>query len=162
MSAKPTYEEMVGKACATVGNKYMSRASIKAFLKEHHGYTDSAMAKNALKKALVKFERKGDSYRVSKDMKLSGKAALKLAAAKVKAAQKKRAIAEKTKAKKLALQAKKQAAKQKALAKKEAMNAKKQALKEKLASKKAAAKAKKALKKPASRKSVKKTAAKKK
>ena len=73
MASKRTYEEMVTKACATAGNKFMSRVSIKAFLKEHHGYTDSAMAKNDLKKALLKFERKGDSYRISKTMKEAGR-----------------------------------------------------------------------------------------
>ena len=152
MASKPTYEEMVTKACASAGNKFMSRVSIKAFLKEHHGYTDSAMAKNALKKALLKFERKGDSYRISKAMKEAGQTALKKAAAKAKAAEKKAALAEKAKAQKAALQAKKQAAKEKALAKKAAQKAKAIALKEKLAAKKASLKAKKASKKSVARK----------
>ena len=162
MTTKMTFEQMVTKACETVGNKFMSRSAIKGFLKENFGYSDSAMAKNALKKALAKFEKKGDSFRVSKAQKSSGVDAAKKAAAKAKLAEKKRIAAEKAKAKKLAAQVKKAAAKEKLAAKKAAKKAALQAKKEKAAAKKAAAKAKKASKpKKVVKKAVKKTTKKK-
>ena len=131
MTEKMTYEQMVAKACESAGGKFMSRAQIKSFLTANFGYVNSAMAKNALKKALTKFERKGDSFRVSKE------------AAKVKAAAQKAKIAEKKAAAKAKLSAKKALAKEKAAQKKEKLAAKKAALKEKLAAKKAKLAAKK-------------------
>ena len=100
MTEKMTYEQMVAKACESAGGKFMSRAQIKSFLTANFGYVNSAMAKNALKKALTKFERKGDSFRVSKE------------AAKVKAAAQKAKIAEKKAAAKAKLSAKKALAKE--------------------------------------------------
>ena len=139
MTTKMTFEQMVTKACETVGNKFMSRSAIKGFLKENFGYSDSAMAKNALKKALAKFEKKGDSFRVSKVQKSAGADAAKKAAAKAKIAEKKRIMAEKAKAKKLAAQVKKAALKEKLAAKKAAAKAKLLAKKEKAAEKKSEA-----------------------
>ena len=90
MAEKMTYEQMVEKACETLGGKFMSRAQIKTYLTKNFGYVNSAIAKNALKKALAKFEKKGDSFRVSKAMKE------KKAGANKKAAQKAAAEAKKT------------------------------------------------------------------
>ena len=117
MTEKMTYEQMVQKACESVGGKFLSRAQIKSFLTANFGYVDSAMAKNALKRALTKFERKGDSFRVSKEA-----AKAKAAAAKVLKAEKKAAMAAK-------LAAKKTLAKEKAVQKREKIAARKAALK---------------------------------
>ena len=64
-----TYEQQVWNACEALGPKFCSRPQIKTFLKENFGFNDSAMAKFHLKKALAKFERKGDSYRITKEMR---------------------------------------------------------------------------------------------
>ena len=100
----------------------MSRAMIKTYLTKNFGYVDNNSAKVHLKKALAKFERKGDSFRVSKAMKQKGAAADKAKAQKAKAAEKKRAAAEKkraaTSAKKEKLAAKKAAAKERVAKKK--------------------------------------------
>ena len=66
MVAKMTWEEMVEAACDSNGNKWMSRQAIKGFLTKNHGYDDSPKCKANLKKALVKFEKKGDSYKKKK------------------------------------------------------------------------------------------------
>ena len=156
---KMTYEDMITQACASMGGKFMSRAMIKTYLTKNFGYVDSAMAKNHLKKALAKFERKGDSFRVSKAMKQKGAVAEKKKLAMEKAAAKKAAQKQKAAAKKAALAAKKQAKKTIVAAKKAAAAAKKKALKEKRAAQKAAKKSKKAAKK--TKKVVKKKTAKK-
>ena len=72
-----TYEDMITQACASVGGKFMSRSMIKTYLTKNFGYVDNATSKNHLKKALAKFERKGDSFRVSKAMKQKGASAEK-------------------------------------------------------------------------------------
>jgi len=162
MAAKMTYEQMVFKACdALCGGKFISRAQIKGFLTSNFGYVDSPMAKNSLKKALSKFEKKGDSFRISKAMKEQGSLKQKKLVQKAKLALKKQASKEKALQKKLALAAKKAAIKEKMAKKKEAVAAKKAAAKAKIASKKAAAKtkkaAKKAIKKPSKKVAKKKT-----
>ena len=155
-SSKPSYVEMVTKACESTGARFTSRPQIKAFLEEHYGVVFNAGSKNALKSALGKFDRKKDSYRVSKDMKAAGMSQAKKQAAKEKLAAKKAQEKAKKEAMKAKVVAKKQAAKEKLAARKAALVAKKQAAKEKLAAKKAAAKAKKApKKKPAAKKSKK-------
>ena len=175
------YVDMVEAACEALSKRggYVSRAQIKDFMQTHHGFVATPLAKNHLKKALAKFERKGDSYRISKEMRTAKGAkakagasklrlAAKKAAAKTKLAAKKQAAKEKTAASKAKLAAKKQAAKEKAAAAKAKLAAKKQAAKLKAAAKKAAsrpkkaaAKAKKSSKKAAPKKRVSKKAAKK-
>jgi len=150
------YVEMVTKACESTGGKFISRPQIKKFLEEHFGVEFNASSKNALKNALGKFERKKDSYRVSKDMKSTVMSQAKKQAAKEKLAAKKVQQKAKKEAMKAKLAAKKLAATAKIAAKKATLVAKKQASKEKLAAKKAAAKANKASKKkPAAKKSKK-------
>ncbi|NRA43274.1 MAG: hypothetical protein HRU21_13375 [Pseudomonadales bacterium] len=156
---KISYEDMVRKACESVSGKFISRAQIKSFLTATFGWVESPLTKNTLKKTLAKFERKGDSFRVSKDMKAKAAAAGKTVLKKQKLAEKKKAVAEKKKALKEKMAAKKLAAKQKLAVKKEAIKAKKEAAKAKAAAKKEAAKAKKAAKK--AKKPTKKVAAKK-
>jgi colicin import membrane protein len=155
-TSKPSYVEMVTKACESTGGKFISRPQIKKFLEEHFGVEFNASSKNALKNALGKFERKKDSYRVSKDMKSTVMSQAKKQAAKEKLAAKKVQEKAKKEAMKAKLAAKKLATKEKLAAKKATLVAKKQAAKEKLAAKKAASKAKKASKKkPAAKKSKK-------
>ena len=79
---KMTYTDMVKAACVAIGGKsfggkFSSRNQIKAHLKANFGYTDAGPAKVALKGALKKFEKKGDSYRISKDMRAADKAKTK-------------------------------------------------------------------------------------
>ena len=110
---KMTYVDMVKSACVAIGGKsfggkFSSRGAIKAHLKSNFGYTDSGMAKLALKSALKKFEKKGDSFRVSKAMRDADKEKAKPKKKKAKKAKK----AKKTKkAKKPAKKAKKPAKK---------------------------------------------------
>jgi hypothetical protein len=143
----PTYEQQVWKACEALGPKFLSRQQIKTFLKENFSYNDSAMAKLHLKKALAKFERKGDSYRITKEMRTKAGASAKTAAAKAKASEKTAALKEKNATKKAAGVAKKAALKEKNAAKKKASAEKKAATKAKALEKKASMKAKKAAKK---------------
>ena len=131
-----SYVDMVEQACATKPGKFCSRAMIKSYLTANFGIVDNATSRNHLKKALTKFEKKGDSFKASKKDNKE-KLAAKKAAAKTKAAAKKAAAA-----------AKKQAKKEKAAAKKAAVAAKKQAKKDKAAAAK--------VKKPAGKKTVKK------
>ena len=79
MVAKMTYVDMVREACEAQKGKWCSRAMIKSYLTKNHGYVDNATNKNHLKKALPKFEKKGDSYRVSKAMKNAGNDKTKIA-----------------------------------------------------------------------------------
>ena len=130
---KMSYVDMVTQACSTMPGKFCSRTMIKSYLTANFGIVETASTKNYLKKALTKFEKKGDSYRA---MKKSG-------VNKAKLAEKKAAAKAKLAAKKAKVAAKKAAAKQKAAAKKAAIAAKKTAKKEKAAAKKAATAAKK-------------------
>ena len=153
-----TYEQNIITAINSQKG-WMSRPAIKTYLTANCGFVDTAVNKVHLKKALAKFEKKGDSYKVKKTQRKSNVNKEKIAARKAKAAAKKLALKEKKLAKKAAVAAKKQAAKEKKLAKKAAVAAKKKAAAEKKASKKAAAKAKKAAskaKKASKKKSVKK------
>ncbi|MEC7385736.1 MAG: histone H1/H5 family protein, partial [Planctomycetota bacterium] len=126
---------------------WMSRPAIKTYLAKNCGFVDTPMNKVHLKKALAKFEKKGDSYKVKKTQRKTSVNKEQIAVRKAKIAAKKLALKQKKAAKKAALAAKKQAAKTKKLAKKAAIAAKKKAA----AAKKAAAKAKKASKKAASK-----------
>jgi len=166
------YDEMISQACASMGGKFMSRSMIKTYLTKNFGYVDSAMSKNFLKKALGKFERKGDSFRVSKAMKDKAAGAGKMKAQKDKAAARKKTVVEKRRAsasakkeklaeKKAAILVKKQAKKEKLAAKKAAAAQKKKAAQQKRALKKASKKATKKTVKKTVKKAVKKTAAKK-
>ena len=110
---KTSYVDMVEQACNANGGKFTSRAAIKSFLTKNFGIVDNATSKNHLKKALVKFEKKGDSYKVSKAQKSA-----KSAAKKEKLAAKKAAAKAKLADKKAKLAAKKTASKEKAAAKK--------------------------------------------
>ena len=69
MVPKMTYVEMVEQACNSNPGKFCSRSMIKTYLAKNFGVVHNAMARNNIKKALVKFEKKGDSYKVSKAMK---------------------------------------------------------------------------------------------
>ena len=133
MVPKMSYVDMVEQACATKPGKFCSRSMIKSYLTANFGIVDNAMSKNHLKKALAKFEKKGDSFKASKKANTE-KLAAKKTAAKAKVA-----------AKKAAAVAKKQATKVKAAAKK--APAKKKAAPKKAAAKKAPAKKKAAAKK---------------
>lgn len=162
MAEKMTYEQMVEKACEALGGKFASRTQIKTYLTKNFGYANSATAKNALKKALTKFEKKGDSFRVSKAMKGRKASAMKKATQKVKLVAKKAVAKEKLAAKKAKLIARKAAAKEKLAKKKEAAKAKKALAAAKKTAKKAASKAKKASKpKKTTKKATKKKAIKK-
>ena len=118
------YAEMVQAALESQSGKWMSRASIKSFLAKNHGYVDTPMNKSFLKKALAKFEKKGDSFRMGKNTKDAAKSKAKAAIKKEKLAAKKAAAKAKMAAKKAALAAKKQAAKDKIAAKKAKIAAK--------------------------------------
>ena len=83
-----SYAEMIEAALGAQPGKWVSRASIKAYLAANHGYVDNATSKNHLKKALAKFERKGDSYKMSKALKAKKAAASKKGANKQKLAAK--------------------------------------------------------------------------
>ena len=144
---KAPYVEMVTKACESFNGKFASRQQIKKFLNESFGVVETPLMKVALKKALAKFERKKDSYRVSKEMKAAGAALVKKAANKEKLAAKKVVLKEKKAVNKAKLVLKKAAKKEQLASKKAKLVAKKTAAKEKLAAKKAAKKASK--KKPA-------------
>ena len=77
-----TYVDMVKAACDAIGGKafggkFASRAQIKKHLAENFGYTDNGSAKVALKSALAKMEKKGDSFRVSKAQREADKEAAK-------------------------------------------------------------------------------------
>ena len=109
-----TYVDMISSALESQSGKWMSRAMIKSFLTKNHGYLDTPTNKNFLKKALTKFEKKGDSFRKAKNTKDADKAKAKKAAAKAKLAAKKEAAKAKILAKKAKMAAKKQAAKDKA------------------------------------------------
>ena len=109
---KISYVEMVAKACEANGNKFTSRASIKTYLTTNFGFNGSAMQKASLKKALLKFEKKGDKFRKPKNMGINKEA---IAAKKAKMAEKKAAAKAKMAAKREAAKAKK-AAKKAALA----------------------------------------------
>ena len=61
-----TYVDMVEQACATKPGKFCSRAMIKSYLTANFGVVDNATTRNHLKKALTKFEKKGDSFKASK------------------------------------------------------------------------------------------------
>ena len=88
--------------------KFMSRTAIKKELTSQFGYADSAKQKNALKKALERFERKGDSYRLSKEMRDAESSKAKVAAKKEAAV--KKAVAKKEAAKSKAKKPAKKAA----------------------------------------------------
>ena len=80
-----SYSDMVQKACDSVGRgKFASRPQIKSFLTAHYGYVDTGVARNALKKALQGFECKGQSFRVSKEMRDQKALAQKQAALRAK------------------------------------------------------------------------------
>ena len=136
MADKMSYEDMVMQACDAFKGKFISRAQIKTYLTQHYGWIQTGLTKNALKKTLMKFERKGDSFRVSKEMREKKSGAAKKAVLKAKVAEKKKVMAAKSAEKKAALKAK-------MMEKKAKIAAKKTAMKEKLAAKKAAALAKK-------------------
>ena len=119
---------MVEEACKANSNKFISRAAIKGFLSKNHGFVDNAVCKNNLKKALVKFEKKGDKFRMSKEMMASKNKGANLAAKRAKAAAKKAAA-------KAKMAAKREAAKAKKAARAAALKAKKQAKKDKIAAK---------------------------
>ena len=126
-SQKISYVDMVAKACESNGNKFTSRAAIKTYLSANFGFNGSALQKANLKKALAKFEKKGDKFRKPKNMGINKEA---IAAKKAK-------MAEKKAASKAKLIAKREAAKAKKAAKKAALAAKRQAKKEKAAASKA-------------------------
>ena len=71
MVPKMTYVEMVEQCCNANAGKWSSRAMIKSYLTKNFGIVDNATTKVHLKKALTKFEKKGDSYKVSKTAKKS-------------------------------------------------------------------------------------------
>ena len=75
-----TWAENIIVACDSQKG-WVSRAAIKSFLSKNNGFVDNAVSKNHLKKALAKFEKKGDSYKVPKSMRKSSKGAEKKAAA---------------------------------------------------------------------------------
>ena len=87
-----TYTQMIEAALESQPGKWVSRSQIKTYMAKNFGYLDNATSKNHLKKALVKFERKGDSYKVSKALKAQKVAATKAAANKEKVAAKKAAM----------------------------------------------------------------------
>ena len=89
-----TYVDMISSALESQSGKWMSRAMIKSFLTKNHGYLDTPTNKNFLKKALTKFEKKGDSFRKAKNTKDADKAKAK------KATQKKKRKASETASKK--------------------------------------------------------------
>ena len=60
---KMSYVDMVTQACASKPGKFCSRSMIKSFLTANFGIVESASSKAHLKKALTKFEKKGDSFR---------------------------------------------------------------------------------------------------
>jgi len=159
-SQKVTYAEMAQQACQSLGGrgKFTSRAQIKGFMKKNFNYVDTPIAKNALRKALQSFDRKGDSFRITEQMRSSKASTEKAAAIKARAALKKTQAKEKAAAKKAALREKKAAALEKVKAKKAALKKrvleKKAALKAKIAARKTTKK--KISKKPASKKAVKK------
>ena len=162
-----SYVEKVQSAIEALGPKFVSRPQIKAYLTQNFGFANNALAKSALKKAHLKFERKGDSFKISQEMRQAKKADIKkaqskqrmqakLAASKLKKAAKKEAMAQKKAARKATLQAKKTAKKAKRDASK-ANKASKKKVTKKAAKKKPASKAKKATKtKKAAKKTVKK------
>ena len=82
---KLSYQDMISKACEELGPKFVSRVQIKKYLTQNFGVPDTPMAKLHIKKALNSFERKGDSYRISKAAGLQKKASAKAKAQKAKA-----------------------------------------------------------------------------
>ena len=66
VQSKMSYVDMVTQACASNPGKFCSRAMIKSFLTKNFGIVENASTKNFLKKALTKFEKKGDSFRAIK------------------------------------------------------------------------------------------------
>ena len=157
-ASKVSYADMAQQACQTLGvrGKYVSRAQIKSFMVKNFNYVDTSIAKNALRKALQQFERKGDSFRITEQMRSKKATAEKSAALKAKALLKKTQATEKATFKKTALRARKVAALEK-------VKAKRAALKKRAMEKAAALKAKKAITKAknAARKSTKKKTSKK-
>jgi len=111
-----TYEAFISEACESVGGtsfggRFVSRAGIKKWLLEQKNIDcEKGVCKNALKRALVNFEKKGDSYRISKEMREKKSAAAKAEKKKEKAREKKAALAAKKLEKKAAAQTKKNAA----------------------------------------------------
>ena len=106
--AKLTYSQMVEQALGSAPRgKFMSRNAIKAFMQQNFSVVSSASTKLALKNALAKFERKGDSFRISQEMKQAAQAKVKAASQKSKAAERKKAAMEKRKVQKAAQAAKK-------------------------------------------------------
>ena len=76
-----SYSEMVQKACESFGSgKFVSRPQIKRYLTANFGYVDNGVSRNALKKALQGLECKGQSFRISKEMKMQKAATQKKAA----------------------------------------------------------------------------------
>ena len=67
---------------------WMSRPAIKTYLAKNCGFVDTPMNKVHLKKALAKFEKKGDSYKVQKTQRKSSGNKEKIAARKAKVAAK--------------------------------------------------------------------------
>ena len=131
------YVDMVKEACTAIGGKsfggkFASRAEIKKHLATNFGYTDGGSAKVALKGALSKMEKKGDSFRVSKAMREADKEKAKPKKKKASKKTKKKA-AKKPKKKKAS---KKKATKKKATKKKAAKKTKKAPKKAKKTSKK--------------------------
>jgi len=94
-----TYEELIAEACEAIGGssfggKFVSRQQIKKWLAENKDIDcDLGVSKKALKRALLNFDRKGDSYRLSKEMRAKKAAAAKAAAQKEKAREKKEKLA---------------------------------------------------------------------
>ena len=155
-SSKMSYVDMIQRACETLGvrGKFTSRAQIKRFMTDNFDYVDTAMAKNAVRNALQKFERKGDSFRITEQMRSTKQSAEKKAVLKAKASVKKAQTKEKSALKRAALRQKRTAALEKA-------KAKKAAIKKRALEKKAVVKAKRAAKKTTKKKISKKTATKK-
>ena len=100
--------DLIESCCEENAGKFVSRAAIKKWL----ATKGEAVQSFTFKKELGKFEKKGDSYRISKEMKTKKAQAKSAAAAKVKAAARKAASAEKAKVKRAALVARKAAARE--------------------------------------------------
>ena len=148
MAKGMTYVQMISKALEEAkGGKYMSRAAIKNYLVQNLGQTESATFKNAVKKALMKFERKGDSFRISQEMKQAESSKAKASEKRAKAAARKSQMAQKKKAKAAALKERRTARKAALKVKADAKKAKKAAAKAKKATKKKGGKKKSAAKK---------------
>ena len=104
-----TWADKITKAIE--GKKgWTSRAEIKKAISE---YDDSKKHRMYLSKALAKFEKKGDSYKVKKSKKKdNSKAKARKAAAKARVAARKAASKAKKAAKRAAVAARKKAAKE--------------------------------------------------